>query len=99
VSNKKAECSPVAKQVLRYFVRNPEAADSLIEIARWRLMQEAVRCSVEDTRTALDWLLSEGYLRREKRAGTESLFQLNLERMDEARSLLDPRSENQSRKA
>lgn len=73
---------------MSYFLRNPEAADTLTGIARWRLMQENVRRSVETTENALKWLLSEGYVRREAHAGTETIYQLNRDRLEEAESFL-----------
>jgi hypothetical protein len=89
VASRKAANLPVAKDILRYFLRNPEAVDSLTEIARWRLMQETVRRCVEDTQIALDWLIKEGYMREEPRVGTESLFHLNPERRGDAESLVE----------
>jgi hypothetical protein len=89
VANRKAANVPVAKDILRYFLRNPEAVDSMTEIARWRLMQEAVRRSVEDTQAALNWLIEEGYMREETRAGTERLFLLNPERRADAESFVE----------
>jgi hypothetical protein len=79
---------PVAKEILSYFLRNPEAADTLTEIARWRLMQETVRVSVEITERALSWLTSQGYVRAETRVGTDQIFQLNPERRDDAEAFL-----------
>lgn len=94
---------PVAKQILSYFLRNPEVCDSLTELARWRLMEETVRLSVENTQAALNWLVAEGYVQREVRVGTESLFRLNPTRQKDAESLIegerqnqDPRNENLS---
>jgi len=78
----------VAKQILSYFLRNPEVADSLTELARWRLMEEQIRLSVENTQAALNWLVAEGYVQRETRVGTESLFRLNPARLEDAESLL-----------
>ena len=89
MANRKAANVPVAKDILRYFLRNPEAVDSMTEIARWRLMQEAVRRSVEDTQAALNWLIEEGYMREETRAGTERLFLLNRERRADAESFVE----------
>ncbi|MGA2275960.1 MAG: hypothetical protein ABSG00_00025 [Terracidiphilus sp.] len=83
---------PVAKEILSYFLRNPEAADSLTELARWRLMEERVRRSVESTEAALNWLIDEGYVQREARLGTESLFRLNPDRRQDAESLLEESS-------
>jgi len=90
----------VAKQILSYFLRNPEVADSLTELARWRLMEEQIRLSVENTQAALNWLVAEGYVQQEARVGTESLFRLNPARRQDAESLVkeEPRrklSQNQ----
>jgi hypothetical protein len=79
---------PVAKQILSYFLRNPEVADSLTELARWRLMEEQIRLSVENTQAALNWLVDQGYVQQEARVGTESLFRLNPARRADAESLL-----------
>lgn len=79
---------PIAKDVLSYFLRNPESAESLTGLARWRLMQESVRRSVETTRSAVEWLVAEGYLQEETREGTEKLLRLDPERRKEAEDLL-----------
>lgn len=76
------------KEILSYFLRNPDAADSLTEIARWRLMQETVRYTVESTQDALNWLIAEGYVREETRVGAERIFQLNPTRREDAESFL-----------
>jgi len=88
VADEKPPKMAVTKQILSYFLRNPNGADSLMELARWRLMEERIRITVEDTQAALNWLVAEGYLQQEARVGTESLFRLNPERMHEAESLL-----------
>ena len=91
----------VAQQILSYFLRNPDVADSLTELARWRLMEERIRLSVENTQAALNWLVAQGYLQQEARVGTESLFRLNPARLQDAESLLkeerqsdDPRKQD-----
>jgi hypothetical protein len=89
VANRKAANVPLVKDILRYFLRNPQAVDSLTEIARWRLMQETVRRCVEDTQVALSWLIEEGYMCEETRVGTESLFQLNPARQKDAETFVE----------
>ena len=84
-------------QILSYFLRNPEGADSLTELARWRLMEETVRLSVENTQAALNWLVAEGYVQQESRVGTESLFRLNPARQHDAESLLKDEQSKSSR--
>jgi hypothetical protein len=95
VADGKPASMAVAEQILSYFLRNPDQADSLTELARWRLMEERVRLSVESTQAALEWLVAEGYLQQEARVGTESLFRLNPARQQDAESLL--KDERQSR--
>lgn len=81
----------VAKEILGYFLRNPQAADNLTGIARWRLLEEAVQRSVAKTEAALQWLLEQGYLRQVQIHGGEGVFSLNPEKRAEAESFLDQR--------
>ena len=39
----------IAKEILSYFLRNPQAADNLEGVARWRLLEQTVHRSVEET--------------------------------------------------
>ena len=84
----KATNVAVAKEILRYFLRNPQAVESLTEIARWRLMQEQIRRTVEETQMALQWLIAEGYVQEEVHLGTARLFQLNPARKRDAERFL-----------
>ncbi len=76
------------KEVLSYFVRNPQAADDLEGIARWRLLDEMIRRKVEETHRALAWLVEHEYVRETIAAGIESIFSLNLDRLAEAKAFL-----------
>ncbi len=78
----------MARKVLSYFLRNPQAADTLEGIARWRLMEEKIRGSVEETDQALAWLVSEGLLARESVEGSGPIFRLNRDKAAEAADLL-----------
>ena len=83
-------------QILRYFVRHPHALDDLEGIARWRLLEEAIRAKVAETDRALHWLVERGFLRQTARLGSPPLFGLNPEKADDARTLLasgDPAGE------
>ncbi len=81
--------SKVVKQVLSYFLRNPKAADNLGGIARWRLLEEQIQNSLSQTEAALDWLVSEGYLKEFRVAGSERSFRLNQERSSDAIRFLE----------
>lgn len=83
----------LAPEIARYFLRNPQAADTLEGIARWRLLDETVHRTFAQTGKALDWLVSRGYLRR--RLGTTgAIFGLNEDRLSELRSFLSSRGED-----
>ena len=77
-----------AKEVLDHFVRNPEAADTLEGVARWRLLRETVHRSVEETAEALEWLVAEGFLNETSTTYSKSIYSLNAQAIDEAKELL-----------
>jgi len=78
----------LTKQVLAYFVHNPGAADSAEGIARWRIMDEKIRSTVQETFAVLRWLVEEGYLDEISTRGAGSIFRLNTDRIDDARELI-----------
>jgi hypothetical protein len=78
----------LAKQVLAYFVRNPDAADSAEGIAQWRIMDEKIRFTVQETFAVLRWLVTEGYLDEISTRGAGTIFRLNTDRIGEARELV-----------
>jgi hypothetical protein len=76
-----AEAEPeIVKQILSYFVRNSTAADTLEGITRWRLQEEQIHRSLQQTDAALAWLVSQGLLQEVLPAGSPRLFRLNPER-------------------
>jgi hypothetical protein len=88
----------VVRQILGHFVQNRKAADTLEGIARWRLLQEDVRRSVQQTEKALEWLVDRGLIEEVKLAGSEvPAFCLNAERYTEAVSFLAGQKKNKRR--
>jgi hypothetical protein len=75
-------------EILSYFVRNPQAADNLEGIARWRLLHEFVTRKVDETQRALTWLVAKGYLRGTSTAGTGLIYTLNPDKAEEACELI-----------
>jgi hypothetical protein len=78
----------IVREILSYFVRNPQAADNLEGVARWRLLDQAITQSLEQTQRALSWLVDKGYLCSRATAGTGPIFSPNREKAAEARELL-----------
>ncbi|HJQ82469.1 MAG TPA: hypothetical protein VKA21_00220 [Candidatus Binatia bacterium] len=76
------------REVLRYFLRNREAADNLEGVVRWRLREEAIHRSVEEINDAISWLVAQKLLLRKRVRGSGSVFSLNKERTADAEKLL-----------
>ncbi len=89
LSPRRNERTPTqAREILDYFLRNPQAADNLEGVARWRLMQEQVHRSVEEVDQALGWLVAEGLLLKESAEGSDAIFRLNVDKRAQAQRLL-----------
>ena len=73
-----ATLEDIAKDILSYFLDNPQAADDLEGVARWRLLRQAIHRDVEETSRALDWLVQRGLLTRISKAGS-AIFHLGAE--------------------
>ena len=82
------------KQILNYFLRNPNAADSLEGITRWRLLEEQIHRSLRETDVALSWLVERGFLDEVKTPGAPPIFRLKPERHADALSLVEGKSED-----
>ena len=78
----------VATQILHYFERNPEAADSLEGIARWRLLEEQIHRSLLETQLALEWLVTQGFLVEVSSVSAGNLYRLNLDKAADIRTFL-----------
>ena len=80
----------VTKQVLRYFLRNPQSADSLEGVARWRLLEERIHHTLVETQSALEQLVAEKYLRVVSISGSEHIYTLNTAKRKEAEEFVGP---------
>lgn len=78
----------VAWEILRYFAHNPEAADTVEGVARWRLLDERIRSSVEQVTRAMKWLAAQGLLVKEELPGSRTAFRLNQEAKPRIEDLL-----------
>jgi hypothetical protein len=78
----------VARDVLRYFVRNPEAADTVEGVARWRLLDERVYCSLQQVTRAMAWLVAQGLLVEDQLPSSRTAFRLNQTALKQIERLL-----------
>jgi hypothetical protein len=66
----------IVEQVLSYFVRNPRAADTLEGVARWRLLQDQVSRTCQETEVALQWLVDQGQVETVPTGSSSHIVQL-----------------------
>jgi hypothetical protein len=78
----------IAEDVLSYFLRNPQAADNLEGVARWRLLSEAIHRTVEETSQVLESLVSQGLLLKIGAGGSDPVYCLNWARKTDAEAAL-----------
>jgi len=79
------------KEVLEYFLKNPELVQDLEDVARWRMPHELASLTFDHVRRALKWLVDEEFLVEETRQGVVAQFRLNQEREADARKFVtDP---------
>jgi hypothetical protein len=86
-------CTPsdepkLARDILRYLLRNPEAADTIEGLAHWRLMEQEIYRTTELTRSALEWLVARGFVMEVSLPDARKLFQLNKACSDQAQRFL-----------
>lgn len=81
---KKQNREELAREILAYFLRNPQCVDDLKGIANWRLLDQMIHRAVHDTSDALEWLVTEGYLAADVPTGADRVFRLNEGKRDEA---------------
>lgn len=88
------ESENLAKEILAYFLRNPQCADDLHGITRWRLLDQMIHHALHDTRDALDLLVQQGFLTKESITGSDPIFRLNSERQTAALSFVNDEPDN-----
>jgi hypothetical protein len=64
-------------QILEYFRRNPNTADSLEGVVRWRLMEQQIFSTLETTKEAIERLVEQRQLSEILLRGREPLYCFN----------------------
>lgn len=71
--------SEIAEDIVRYLVQHPEAADTLEGIARWRLAQQNIERTVDETAAALRLLTERGLVDEIRTGAGPAVFRLKTE--------------------
>ena len=88
----------VVRDVLRYFTRNPEAADSVEGVARWRLVDQAIHNNLERVARAVAWLVSKELLVEESTSPSTLVVRLNKQRLGQIERFLQQANPEKARR-
>jgi hypothetical protein len=87
-AKERKDVTGLANEVLSYFLRNPEAVDTLEGVTRWRLLEQRIHNHLQETSEALDWLVKRDFLRKMDSPSTESCYGLNVENRPKAEEFI-----------
>ncbi len=78
----RARLSKVAREILAYLDRNPEAGDTLVGVARWWLLRQRVHTAVETVQRALDELVRLGLVLQHRQLDGQVTYTANIKRVN-----------------
>ena len=80
--------SQVARAILDYFAKHPDAQDTLSGIAQWWLTDEKVKTRTVTIKEALDDLIADGFVLAQRAKYSQIRYRVNEQRLDEIEKLL-----------
>lgn len=78
----------LVEDILRYFTRNPTAADTVEGLARWRLVDEVIHKNLKKVASAVAWLVSQGMLVEESTSPSTKVVLLNEQQLSKVERFL-----------
>jgi hypothetical protein len=79
----------LARRILSYFLRYPDAKDTLEGVAGWWLERERVHHSVDEVAIALRFLVARGLVVEKPGAGGRQLYQIDAQKRFQILSFLE----------
>jgi len=80
--------SEIARDILAYLTRNPEAQDTLAGIAEWWLLEEQIKRQSESVKEALADLVARGFIIEIVGKDSQTRYRVNAQRASEIAALL-----------
>lgn len=77
------QCRTVILQILRYWIKCPDAKDGCDGIHRWWLPDDALNQGKDNVESALNFLVSKGWVRKRKTKSAKEIYSLNKYRLNE----------------
>jgi hypothetical protein len=81
--------SQVARAIMDYFCKHPDAQDTLSGIAEWWLADEKVKTRTATIKEELDKLIAEGFVLAHKGTDSQIRYRVNEQRLKDIEALLD----------
>lgn len=81
--------SSIAREILAYLVEHPNAQDTVEGIAEWWLLERRIQQDVPRVKAALAELTERGLIRKRKGKDSSVRYQLDQERLQEIKNLLE----------
>jgi hypothetical protein len=81
--------SQVARAILDYFQKHPDAQDTLSGIAEWWLTDDKVQTRTVTIQAALEDLIAKGFVLAHKGKDSQIRYRMNEQRLDDIEALLD----------
>lgn len=86
----------IARDILAYLIRNPEAQDTFAGIVEWWLLEEQIKRRSESIKEALAELVANGLIVEIVGKDSQTHYRINGERAQEIMGLLKQQGEVQS---
>jgi hypothetical protein len=83
-----AEEREIAREILRYLEKHPDAKDSLNGIAQWWLLREWSQRKFAKVERAVSLLMSDNLILETRRKGLSPCYQLNREKCEQISQFL-----------
>jgi len=80
--------TPVSYEIMKYFLQNPDAADTLEGIASWWLVGQKIDYEIDKVSESINELIHKGYIIPTVRAKT-NYYRLNMEKRTEIEEIVD----------
>ena len=80
------------REVLGFFVRNPETSDSAEGVARWRLLDQIVFRAIQENESILDEHVAHGNLEAINTPGVPRIYRLRRESAEKAAEYIPRRN-------
>jgi hypothetical protein len=78
----------IAREILRYLERYPEATDTIDGIVQWWLRREGSERVLWDVERAVSWLCAQGFLLETRRSGVPPYYRGNAQQREAIAKLL-----------